>query len=157
MQSLRFKKLCVLLCLVSHHLCVQAQDIELLLKTVDCKPHARQLAWQENEFIAVIHFSSNTFTEREWGSGNEDQKLSDAVTGSLKLAVELDLKSIAIPAISTGIFGFPKKRGARIIYQAMLDYFSNFPESQLADVRMIVYDQPTTQAFMKMWSEVFEG
>src|SRR5688500_1929772 len=43
-----------------------------------------------------------------WGDGKEDNKLEAAVTGSLRLADELKCSSIALPAISTGIFGFPK-------------------------------------------------
>ena len=41
------------------------------------------------------------------GEGNEDEKLKNATLNSLKLMDEHKLKSIAFPAISTGIFGFP--------------------------------------------------
>ena len=41
------------------------------------------------------------------GEGDEDRKLASATTNSLRLADENGLKSIAFPAISTGIFHFP--------------------------------------------------
>ena len=86
-----------------------------------------------------------------WGSGGEDQKLAAAITGSLHLAEELGFTSIAFPAISTGIFGFPKQRAAGVIYQAVQDYFIDFPDSGLAKVRLVVFDQAASQIFEKAW------
>ena len=49
------------------------------------------------------------------GQGNEDKKLRKAVQSSLKLAADKGFKSISMPAISSGIFGFPKDRCAKIL------------------------------------------
>lgn len=38
-------------------------------------PSERQIAWQETEFYSFIHFGMNTFTDSEWGNGNEDPEL----------------------------------------------------------------------------------
>jgi alpha-L-fucosidase len=46
-----------------------------LLRAVQVTPHERQVAWQELEFIAFVHFGVNTFTDREWGTGQEDPKI----------------------------------------------------------------------------------
>ncbi len=56
------------------------------------------------------------------GEGDEDQKLKNATFNSLQLADEENLKSIAFPAISTGIFGFPIKRCADIMLETTIDY-----------------------------------
>ena len=43
-----------------------------LEKALACRPSQRQLDWQAMEFYGFIHFTVNTFTDREWGNGNED-------------------------------------------------------------------------------------
>jgi O-acetyl-ADP-ribose deacetylase len=55
------------------------------------------------------------------GEGNEDEKLANATRNALKVADENDLQSIAFPAISTGIFGFPIHRCAEIMLTITLD------------------------------------
>lgn len=48
------------------------------------------------------------------GEGDEDRRLASAVRAALALADRHGMKSIALPAISTGVFGFPMERAARI-------------------------------------------
>lgn len=38
-------------------------------------PHPRQIAWQETEFYAFVHFTVNTFTDKEWGDGTESPEI----------------------------------------------------------------------------------
>lgn len=51
-----------------------------------------------------------------WRGGNsgEAEKLRAAYKNSIKLAIENNIKSIAFPNISTGVYGFPKKEAAEI-------------------------------------------
>ena len=85
-----------------------------------------------------------------WGDGDEDKKLTDAVTGSLRVADELKCSSIAMPAISTGIFGFPKDRAAGIIFKTVEKYFiENI--SGLKIIRITLFDQTTIDIFTKTW------
>ena len=56
------------------------------------------------------------------GQAGEDRILSNAYKSSLKLAEYNHLKTIAFPNISTGIFGFPKLRAAKIAIQTVLDF-----------------------------------
>jgi O-acetyl-ADP-ribose deacetylase (regulator of RNase III) len=86
-----------------------------------------------------------------WGEWDEDAKLSSAVTGSLLLADELKLASLALPAISTGVFGFPKERAAGIILGAVESFFVRNPHSGLQHIRIVLLDRPTLDAFLKAW------
>ncbi len=92
-----------------------------------------------------------------WGEGDEDTKLVAAVSGSLKLGDHLGLSSIAFPAISTGIFGFPKERAARLITIAIQDYFIQNPGSGLQLVRLTLFDQATMDVFLKVLSAEIGG
>ncbi len=85
-----------------------------------------------------------------WGDGDEDKKLADAVTGSLRVADELKLSSIAMPAISTGIFGFPKDRAAGIIFKSIDEYLEK-EHSKLKTIRLVLFDQATIDIFLKTW------
>jgi len=91
-----------------------------------------------------------------WGDGQEDSKLQDAVTGSLQVADELKCKSISMPAISTGIFGFPKDRAAGIIFKTVANYFETNANSSLKQVRIVLFDQPTIEIFINTWKNTFQ-
>jgi O-acetyl-ADP-ribose deacetylase len=57
-----------------------------------------------------------------WGEGDEENKLKNSIQNTLGLAVEKGIESIAMPAISAGIFGFPKERCAEIIVEMAADF-----------------------------------
>lgn len=57
-----------------------------------------------------------------WGEGGERGKLSKLTVKCLELAEENRLKSIALPAISTGTLGYPIESSARIMLEAIVDY-----------------------------------
>ncbi len=58
----------------------------------------------------------------QMGEGDEDRKLQSAIRSSLALADRHGLKSIALPAISTGNFGYPMDRCARILLTEVYRY-----------------------------------
>ncbi|MEM4315374.1 MAG: macro domain-containing protein [Nitrososphaerota archaeon] len=82
------------------------------------------------------------------GEGDEDRKLANAVINSLKLATRYNIKSIAFPAISTGIFGFPKKRCAEIMIQNTIDYLLR-EKTSLAKIVFVLYDDETYNIFQE--------
>lgn len=82
-----------------------------------------------------------------WGEGEEERKLKDAVLNSLRLAEENQLQSISLPAISSGIFGFPKDRCAEIILASVREYMRNNREGSLKRVHICLFDEPTLRIF----------
>ncbi len=57
-----------------------------------------------------------------YGEGDEDIKLANATLNSLRIAQKQKIRSIAFPAISTGIFHFPIKRCAEIMIKVAMDF-----------------------------------
>jgi O-acetyl-ADP-ribose deacetylase (regulator of RNase III) len=89
------------------------------------------------------------------GEGDEDKKLSLAVAGSMILADRLGVISIAFPAISTGVFGFPTERAAKIIFEEIGNYFSIHSTTGLTEVRLVRFDEKTLATFLKAAQIVF--
>lgn len=59
------------------------------------------------------------------GSNNEDELLKNAYSNSLKLAKENNIKTIAFPGISTGVYAFPLDRAADIAIHEVLNFLKN--------------------------------
>ncbi len=85
-----------------------------------------------------------------WGEGEEDARLTAAVLGSLAVADRLRCESISLPALSTGVFGFPKERAAGVMLSGIEKYFAENP-SVIKRVRLVLFDQPTVDAFVGEW------
>ncbi len=90
-----------------------------------------------------------------WNGGNhkEDELLANCYGNSLKLAVENNLKTIAFPAISTGVYHFPLERATKIA----LTETKNFLEKNdsIEKVIFICFDNRTLQAYKELFTEVF--
>ncbi|MGD8352404.1 MAG: macro domain-containing protein [Nitrospirota bacterium] len=83
------------------------------------------------------------------GEGDEDHKLKNAVRATLNLASGKGLKSVSMPAISSGIFGFPKDRCAKILVGESADYLEENPQSSLELVEFCVFDDETAGHFKR--------
>ncbi len=79
---------------------------------------------------------------------NEDALLAACYRGSLKLAAEHGLASIAFPAISTGIYGFPAARAAKIAVQAVREGLAQYP----AVKRVVFCCFDTESALLHRWA-----
>ncbi|HYJ02145.1 MAG TPA: macro domain-containing protein [Nitrososphaeraceae archaeon] len=76
------------------------------------------------------------------GEGNEDFKLSKSIHSSLSLASDNSYKSISIPAISSGIFGFPKDRCANILLDESIKFLKN-NNTTLQTIEFCIIDDET--------------
>ncbi|MDI6871391.1 MAG: O-acetyl-ADP-ribose deacetylase [Bacillota bacterium] len=73
------------------------------------------------------------------GQAGEDEVLRRAYQNSLRLAVAHGLRTVAFPSISTGAYGFPVARAARVALRALLDFLAS-PEGQsLAEVQLVLH------------------
>jgi len=79
--------------------------------------------------------------------GNEPSLLREAVHSALALADAHELRSVSLPAISSGIFGFPKPLAAEIIWEATLSYLETSPDGCLERVRFCNIDARTANLF----------
>ncbi|XP_029140550.1 protein mono-ADP-ribosyltransferase PARP14 [Protobothrops mucrosquamatus] len=96
-----------------------------------------------------------------WTSANKEnciQLLKKAVRESLKLAEKFSHRSIAIPAISSGIFGFPIKECTHSILTAIKETLEQFSEnSSLKQICLVDTTPKTVQAFSDALREVFKS
>jgi O-acetyl-ADP-ribose deacetylase (regulator of RNase III) len=88
------------------------------------------------------------------GEGDEDNKLKNAVLSSLMLASQKGLKSISIPAVSSGIFGFPKDRCAKILVGESALFLKENKESSLDTVEFCIRDDATLDYFKKEFQKL---
>lgn len=83
----------------------------------------------------------------QMGEGDEDRKLRDATVNSLACAHANRLQSVAFPAISTGIFGFPIERCADIMLAAAVEHLQG--ETTLDEVLFCLFGDRALAVFQK--------
>ena len=80
-----------------------------------------------------------------WGEGEEERKLAGAVLASMTLAEREGLKSVALPAISTGIFGYPLREAAHCILKTIVGHLEQ--GSSLRIVVLCLYGVDAFETF----------
>ncbi len=89
------------------------------------------------------------------GQEGEEEQLRSAALSSFALASDRGFTSLALPAISAGIFGFPAARCAEILLTAARDFLREHPESSLREIRFVLFDPSTLDAFLHAFHRVF--
>jgi O-acetyl-ADP-ribose deacetylase (regulator of RNase III) len=87
-----------------------------------------------------------------WSGGGrgEDEVLRSAYHSSLSLARERGISSLSFPSISTGAYGFPIERAARIALAAVRDFCR---EHQFAEVRFVLFSEKDLRVYEEAWGE----
>jgi len=87
-----------------------------------------------------------------WNGGGhrEADLLASCYRNALRLAVEHGLKSIAFPAISTGIYGYPKAQALQVAVGAIGEFLSGHD----MDVFLVVYDRQSYAISAKLFSAI---
>lgn len=79
------------------------------------------------------------------GQNDEDQLLASCYRNALTLAYQHDLSTVAFPSISTGAYGFPVLRAARIALNEIRQFLQKHPRPER--VRLVCFDQDTRQTY----------
>ena len=82
------------------------------------------------------------------GNHNEDELLASCYHNSLILAVENKIKTIAFPAISTGVYGFPLERAIKIALKEVKAFLEN--NYSIEKVIFVCFDDDTYQSYQKV-------
>jgi O-acetyl-ADP-ribose deacetylase len=91
-----------------------------------------------------------------WGEGDEERKLESAIRNTLHLADEKAFATIAMPAISAGIFGFPKARCAHIILSEIVAFLQGGSRS-LKGIDIYLLDQEMIRFFETELDKIGRG
>jgi O-acetyl-ADP-ribose deacetylase len=81
------------------------------------------------------------------GDHGEAQLLASCHRRSLEVASELGSRTVAFPAISTGVYGYPVEQAARVALEATRDELARHP--QIEEVRFVLFSDEHLQAFQQ--------
>jgi O-acetyl-ADP-ribose deacetylase (regulator of RNase III) len=95
----------------------------------------------------VIHAAS-----MQLGGKTSADTLRHSTAHSLRIADERGLKSIAFPAVGTGIAGFPLKECAEIMLREAARHLKG--ETSLETIYFVLFDEVTEGIFTRMWKQI---
>ena len=94
--------------------------------------------------LYVIHTVGPVYGRHK---GKEAELLANCYHNSLTLAVEKNLGSIAFPAISTGIFGYPLAEAAEVSSKTIENFLAT--DRQLKEVRLVFFQSHDAEVFLE--------
>jgi O-acetyl-ADP-ribose deacetylase (regulator of RNase III) len=100
----------------------------------------------------VIHAVGPVYRD---GRSGEAELLASAHRNSLELASQYHLKSVAFPAISTGVYGYPLEEAAEVALRTVMAYLQEHDNIEL--VRFVLYGDRAYRAFEGVLSKLTES
>jgi O-acetyl-ADP-ribose deacetylase (regulator of RNase III) len=88
------------------------------------------------------------------GNHNEDELLASCYRNAMKLADEHNLTSISFCSISTGVYGFPLKRAARIAIDTLRDMAVRYP--RIKTIRMVTFGDDSWRAYADVMQDYLD-
>ncbi|HTP43605.1 MAG TPA: macro domain-containing protein [Candidatus Acidoferrum sp.] len=98
----------------------------------------------------VIHAAS-----MELGGRTDALTLRSSTAHSLRIAAQKQLKTIAFPAVGTGIAGFPMRECAEIMLREVVKHFE--APTSLEKVSFVLFDKEALQTFQRVLEEMKDG
>ncbi|WP_299758398.1 O-acetyl-ADP-ribose deacetylase [uncultured Pontibacter sp.] len=86
------------------------------------------------------------------GSKGEPELLANCYRNSLNLAEENNVESIAFPNISTGVYGYPKDRAAKVAVEAVKSYLQEY-QTSIKQVIFVCFDEENYRLYQKLLKE----
>ena len=93
----------------------------------------------------VIHTVGPVYGEHR---GQESKLLASCYLNSLRLAAEYSLASLAFPAISTGIYGYPRAEAAAVSSAAIKDYLKG-DDKLITEIRLVFFQPDDVEEFLR--------
>lgn len=128
------------------------EDCKAIIETQgSCPPgHAVVTGAGELPCGLVIHTVGPVWDEAD--ADKHDDTLASCYRTSLELAVQHNVKEVAFPNISTGVYGFPKARAAHVAINATIDWLENDHdvENELLQVIFVCFDDENEQLYQSL-------
>jgi len=84
------------------------------------------------------------------GGNNEDRLLASCYRRALEVAVANELRSIAFPNISTGVYRFPKERAARVAIDEVKRYIQEEDTGELKEISFVCFDSENARLYRRL-------